>query len=133
MSMSITKPLKYSKDEKEHHYSFCILHGGGCNAQVWQIERTDGQIIEINVEDIQEMRFKEEVAFEGTTPENLEIVDLGHSVDWVSLNVGANSPEETGCYVSWGGTEQKNYYSWSYYEHGTSQSSMDKYKQDGRA
>ena len=56
-----------------------------------------------------------------------EYVDLGLSVNWVSCNVGANSPEEYGYYLGWGELEEKEWYSWSYYTHGTSKTSLTKY------
>lgn len=45
-----------------------------------------------------------------------EAVDLGLSVNWASLNVGANSPEEAGNYYAWGEIEPKNNYAWSTYK-----------------
>ena len=43
-------------------------------------------------------------------------VDLGLSVKWSSLNVGAVSPEEYGDYFAWGETETKENYNWSTYK-----------------
>ena len=43
-------------------------------------------------------------------------VDLGLSVKWATMNVGANKPEEYGDYFAWGETEPKSYYSWSTYK-----------------
>ena len=37
-----------------------------------------------------------------------EAVDLGLSVKWASLNVGARTPQEYGYYVSWGETAPKD-------------------------
>ncbi len=45
----------------------------------------------------------------------LVAVDLGLSVKWASFNLGANSPEESGGYYSWGETNTKNDYSWTTY------------------
>ena len=39
-----------------------------------------------------------------------EGVDLGLSVKWASVNIGANKPEEYGDYFAWGETEPKNEY-----------------------
>ena len=109
-----------------------LLSIASAGAQVLQIERTDGQILEMNIDDIKEMRFKEEQVYEGNVPENLQIVDLGLSVNWASLNIGAEAPEEIGYYIAWGETEDKDWYSWSYYKHVNSQSSLEKYnKSDG--
>ena len=38
-------------------------------------------------------------------PDSLEMVDLGLSVKWANMNVGAYSPEESGLYFAWGETE----------------------------
>ena len=39
-----------------------------------------------------------------------QLVDLGLSVDWAGYNIGANSPEQSGLFFSWGETEVKNTY-----------------------
>lgn len=45
-----------------------------------------------------------------------EMVDLGLSVKWAPLNLGATNPEECGNYYAWGETEPKGIYSWSTYK-----------------
>ena len=45
-----------------------------------------------------------------------EYVDLGLSVKWATMNVGASTPEEYGDYFAWGETEPKATYSWSTYK-----------------
>lgn len=42
-------------------------------------------------------------------------VDLGLSVKWADMNVGADSPEDYGIYYAWGETEAKAVYNWSTY------------------
>ena len=42
-----------------------------------------------------------------------EYVDLGLSVLWATMNVGATSPEDYGDYFAWGETKPKSNYSWS--------------------
>lgn len=42
-------------------------------------------------------------------------VDLGLSVKWASINVGASSPEQAGGYYAWGETVPKATYYWSNY------------------
>ena len=49
-----------------------------------------------------------------------EYVDLGLSVKWATMNVGATTPEEFGDYFAWGETEPKIWYDWSVYKWGTS-------------
>lgn len=44
-------------------------------------------------------------------------VDLGLSVKWASMNLGASAPEKSGNYYAWGETEPKNtYYWWTTYK-----------------
>ena len=51
-----------------------------------------------------------------------EAVDLGLSVKWSSMNLGATSPTGYGDYFAWGETETKDNYSWATYKFGTSSS-----------
>lgn len=51
----------------------------------------------------------------GTAPATAEAVDLGLSVKWANMNVGANTPEEYGDYFAWGETKPKVSYDWSTY------------------
>lgn len=45
-----------------------------------------------------------------------EAVDLGLSVKWSSLNLGATKPEEYGGYLAWGEIETKSDYYWNTYK-----------------
>ncbi len=45
-----------------------------------------------------------------------EYVDLGLSVKWATMNVGASKPEDYGSYFAWGETEPKETYNWSTYK-----------------
>ena len=45
-----------------------------------------------------------------------EWVDLGLSVKWATMNVGATSPGDYGSYFAWGETKPKSYYNWSTYK-----------------
>lgn len=51
-------------------------------------------------------------------PAGAEAVDLGLSVLWANMNVGATAAEEWGNFYSWGETFTKNEYGW-YYEYVT--------------
>lgn len=66
-----------------------------------------------------------------TTPTGpvYEYVDLGLSVKWATMNVGATAPEEYGDFYSWGETTTKTDYSWRTYKYGdgTSSSKVTKY------
>ena len=43
-------------------------------------------------------------------------IDLGLSVLWAPINIGADSPEESGDYFAWGEVEPKDIYYWSTYK-----------------
>lgn len=47
---------------------------------------------------------------DGTRHNGYEYVDLGLSVKWATMNVGANSPTDAGGYYAWGETETKDCY-----------------------
>lgn len=44
-----------------------------------------------------------------------EYVDLGLSVKWATMNVGATSPEDNGGYFAWGEIQPKSTYNWGSY------------------
>lgn len=72
------------------------------------------------------------VVYEPYTAVAGEAVDLGLSVKWSSMNLGATSPTEYGDYFAWGETYLKDNYSWSTYKFGTSSSGpFSKYNTDG--
>ena len=54
--------------------------------------------------------------FSKTSNNGHEYVDLGLSVKWAVMNIGANAPEEYGDYFAWGETEPKDYYDWETYK-----------------
>lgn len=57
-------------------------------------------------------------------------VDLGLSVKWATMNIGAGGPSDYGKYFSWGETETKYDYDWNTYSHGNDESCMTKYCTD---
>lgn len=60
-----------------------------------------------------------------------EYVDLGLSVKWATMNVGASSPEYYGDYFAWGETTTKTTYNWSTYKYcNGSYTTMTKYCTD---
>ena len=48
----------------------------------------------------------------------LVAVDLGLSVKWANMNLGAESPEDDGGYYAWGELEPKQQYGWETYKFG---------------
>lgn len=70
--------------------------------------------------------YGEEVSFttneQSSTPDSgtengHEYVDLGLSVKWATMNVGASKPEDSGSYFAWGETSTKSTYTWSTYKY----------------
>ena len=52
---------------------------------------------------------------EAKTPDGVEAVDLGLSVKWANMNVGAEKASGFGSYFAWGEIKPKKYYSWGTY------------------
>ncbi|MBR1502666.1 MAG: hypothetical protein IJ618_02130 [Prevotella sp.] len=52
---------------------------------------------------------------EPTTPDGVEAVDLGLSVKWANVNLGAKKSSDFGAYYAWGETKPKSYYGWDTY------------------
>ena len=48
--------------------------------------------------------------------ENRQAIDLGLSVKWAPMNVGAARPEDFGDYFAWGEVESKSSYTWNTYK-----------------
>lgn len=59
-----------------------------------------------------------------------EYVDLGLSVKWATMNIGAERISDHGGYFAWGETGNKDDYSWSTYLHGISAEELIKYSYD---
>ncbi len=60
-------------------------------------------------------------------------VDLGLSVKWANMNVGAESPEGNGDYFAWGETVTKATYDWStYFDTNDGGSTFTKYNKGGK-
>ena len=51
----------------------------------------------------------------GHAADGVEAVDLGLSVKWSNMNVGAKKASGFGTYFAWGETKSKDYYSWNTY------------------
>lgn len=65
-------------------------------------------------------------------PEAAQAVDLGLSVKWANMNVGAESPEDYGNYYAWGETSTKETYNWStYFDTNDGGNTFTKYNNNG--
>ena len=56
-----------------------------------------------------------------------EYVDLGLSVKWAAMNLGATKVSDCGDHYAWGETGNKADYTWSTYRHGASADDLSKY------
>ena len=59
-----------------------------------------------------------------------EYIDLGLSVKWATMNIGAEKISDYGDYFAWGETCSKDDYSWGTYKYGTSADDLTKYNYD---
>jgi|GEM_PF-1281567 hypothetical protein len=65
-------------------------------------------------------------------PEAAQALDLGLSVKWANMNVGAESPEDYGNYYVWGETSTKDTYSWdTYFDTNDGGNTFTKYNNEG--
>jgi len=56
-----------------------------------------------------------------------DYVDLGLSVNWATMNIGATETTGSGDQFAWGETTSKSSYSWANYKYGSSAEDMTKY------
>ena len=82
------------------------------------------------VQNRSDVLYGNEITF--TTAERLtesgrEYVDMGLSVKWATMNVGATVVEEGGKYFAWGEVEEKETYMWDNYHYGNSRTTLTKY------
>ena len=65
--------------------------------------------------DVKDFNYSWDVAEVGSE-NGYRYVDLGLTVKWATVNVGATKPEEYGGYYAWGETETKPIYKWDTYK-----------------
>ena len=69
---------------------------------------------------------------EGGNSKGHNYVDLGLSVKWANMNVGATTPEDYGNYYAWGETSTKETYDWStYFDTNDGGRTFTKYNNEG--
>lgn len=87
------------------------------------VKTKDGMVFEFDVENVEEVYYKE--SSESTIDQDVTVsgkdgshsyVDLGLSVKWATCNVGATKSTEYGDYFAWGETNPKEDYSWDTYK-----------------
>lgn len=89
---------------------------------VMSVVKTDGSVIEFTPGEVERIVFDvTKQASSASDDMAQQAVDLGLSVKWANMNVGAQSPEDYGGYYAWGETKEKEDYSadtYLYYENG---------------
>lgn len=89
-----------------------------------EIQDLKNQISELNstISDLKKLIDRYHPVFENITIDGKEYklgisgsIDLGLSVKWAAMNVGATAPGDYGDYYAWGETETKLTYNWSNY------------------
>lgn len=101
------------KSNKLALYLLAILcHTHVMEAQeVMGVQQANGSTTEYDINDIDNVYFATSPRFseQGHIIAGEE-VDLGLSVNWSTLNVGATTPSEVGSYYAWGDVVEKNYF-----------------------
>ena len=87
----------------------CCLNAG---AQTMNVHKTDGTVLRFSADEVEYVDFSKEPK----TPDNAVAVDLGLDVKWANMNVGAEKPEDYGCYFAWGETKTKKEFTWTNYK-----------------
>lgn len=59
-------------------------------------------------------------------------VDLGISVMWATMNIGASDESDPGDHFAWGETETKTEYSWNTYQYGSAVNELTKYSAEDK-
>jgi len=68
----------------------------------------------------------------GSSANGHKYVDLGLSVKWATMNVGATTPEDYGNYYAWGETKTKGTYDWgNYFDTNDVGNTFTKYNNEG--
>ena len=108
-----------------HYWTSTLDEKNNNRAYICQITCEDWEADPIPVEDIHITEWKRPegltvrpvVALDGaisSAPEGVEEVDLGLSVKWANMNVGAESVDEWGNFYAWGESWTRHGYGWYY-------------------
>lgn len=94
---------------------FALALTATVSAQTVNIHFNNGQTLRFHSSNVSHVDFSEKAP--DPTLSAGEVVDLGLSVYWSSVNIGAEAPEESGNFYAWGETEQKISYTRENYAH----------------
>lgn len=102
----------WSYDILEYDVDYIIFNGGS------MFEQTDDLAIDISKPYYYNGKWYaslEDIGQGGSDANGYQYVDLGLSVKWATMNIGATSPEDYGNYYAWGETSPKSRYNSSNY------------------
>jgi hypothetical protein len=103
----------WSYDIFEYNVNYIIFNSGR------SLEQTDDLEIDLSKPYYYNGKWYaslEDIGQGGSDANGYQYVDLGLSVKWATMNIGATSPEDYGNYYAWGETSPKSsYYSSNYY------------------
>lgn len=94
-------------------FAFCLTCGSSF-AQGVIIHKSDSTTVKIFYDQLASIST---YRTDSGVPDGAEAVDLGLSVKWANMNIGAYSESEIGGYYAWGETNEKSEYYWTNYEH----------------
>ena len=115
---------------KKLFFSIFVLCMGMCamaQSSIYVCEK-GGKFTEYLIENLDSISFKKPTI---GTENGYTWVDLGLSVRWATMNVGATNPEDYGNYYAWGEITTKTTYNWSNYKYG-SYNTLTKYCNDAK-
>ena len=101
-------------------FAVCVLSKAQSDSYTMQVCLSGGDVKSYQVSEVDSVVFVEtdvdsdDTTSSGTTYTSSYVaVDLGLSVKWATVNIGAESPEDYGDYYAWGETETKDSYTTS--------------------
>ena len=112
----------YSTTSNPTYSSSKVQNGSGLGAyscELSNLSENTTYYVRAYAKNAEGIGYSEEVSFTTRTRTYMagyEYVDLGLSVKWATMNVGATKPEEYGDYFAWGETTTKSTYNWSTYK-----------------
>lgn len=99
---------------------FAVICSASAQSQSMVIKLKNGKKMRYPITSIEEIKWitiNEYSTKPDATPAGVEAVDLGLSVKWANLNLGADAPSAAGDYYAFGETEPKEEYFWDNYKY----------------
>ena len=98
-------------------FAVCVLSKAQSDSYTMQVYLSGGDVKSYQVSEVDSVVFAvadidtdDTTSSDTTYTSSYAAVDLGLSVKWATVNIGAESPEDYGNYYAWGETETKDSY-----------------------